>query len=429
MKVIIVYSGKGGVGKTTVSALLAISLAAEYKVALVDADVNTPSLGHITGIERDNLTLISAQPGRSTGKAAVSAFVSSVRTKLDLLNPDVVIIDTPPSITAVHQALFSHVNPSGVLYVSTPHKLSVEDTLVGRAYLESHFGVLGLGVVVNMCADEEIAAKTGAALSLRVLASVPADSRYADNDFTDMPGLPVNSDINALSPAEFTAFTDNIAAALLKDTRTLKAIKADSKRKKKHYFLWDTTTDEWTPSSFVNIPSWDDVAFNLHRAQTVMDGRCGDALLTKVTSESLHKFVQRFAEHNPALFMVMRPPTVEKKILSCEIVAANAMHYGDKSYYGIPRALATIGGETVVFFPHELSALPMDIISEYMTGGHWFQVSNTRWIPSWEAYYQMCSVIPPLQQPGVETEEDYLERVKEICAQEHVPVPAGILSA
>ena len=43
MKVIGIYSGKGGVGKSTVASMVALALAKKHKVSLVDLDINTPS--------------------------------------------------------------------------------------------------------------------------------------------------------------------------------------------------------------------------------------------------------------------------------------------------------------------------------------------------------------------------------------------------
>jgi len=51
---ILVFAGKGGVGKTVVTCNLALKLSEEYKIALIDADIDSPNLLEELGIEKKN---------------------------------------------------------------------------------------------------------------------------------------------------------------------------------------------------------------------------------------------------------------------------------------------------------------------------------------------------------------------------------------
>ncbi len=64
--VIVVMSGKGGVGKSTVATNLAVTLARKnYKVGLMDADIHGPNIPKMLGIERSQL--MSTEGGAQTG--------------------------------------------------------------------------------------------------------------------------------------------------------------------------------------------------------------------------------------------------------------------------------------------------------------------------------------------------------------------------
>ena len=58
MKTLTVLSGKGGVGKSTITASLAVLLGKKHKIVVVDCDVDAPNLALVLGIEEENLKLI-----------------------------------------------------------------------------------------------------------------------------------------------------------------------------------------------------------------------------------------------------------------------------------------------------------------------------------------------------------------------------------
>jgi ATP-binding protein involved in chromosome partitioning len=175
--IIAIASGKGGVGKSTVSANLAVALARTgAKVGLVDADISGPSLpvmfnceaeqpsvqqkdgkNLIVPIEQYGVKLISIglltppdSPviwrGPMASQALRQFLADTLWGELDYL-----LIDLPPGTSDIHLSLVQTVPVTGAIIVTTPQKVAVADARKGLAmFMQPQINVPVLGVVENM---------------------------------------------------------------------------------------------------------------------------------------------------------------------------------------------------------------------------------------------------------------------------------------
>jgi ATP-binding protein involved in chromosome partitioning len=168
-KLIAIGSGKGGVGKSTVAANLAIALTrAGKKVGLVDADVYGPSQPTLLGssekptAEDDRLIPVEAHglkflslgqlvsPGHALawrGPMATGALAKLLEA--DWGDAELLLVDLPPGTGDVQLSLIQKSRPAGAVIVSTPQDLSLIDAR--RAVdLFNKMSVPVLGIIENM---------------------------------------------------------------------------------------------------------------------------------------------------------------------------------------------------------------------------------------------------------------------------------------
>jgi ATP-binding protein involved in chromosome partitioning len=166
---IAIGSGKGGVGKSTVSANLAIALArAGKKVGLIDADVYGPSQPTLLGnhakptahddqlipVEAHGIKFLSlgqlVSPGHALawrGPMATGALARLVEA--DWGDAEILLVDLPPGTGDVQLSLIQRSRPAGAVIVSTPQDLSLIDAR--RAVdLFNKTSVPVLGLIENM---------------------------------------------------------------------------------------------------------------------------------------------------------------------------------------------------------------------------------------------------------------------------------------
>jgi ATP-binding protein involved in chromosome partitioning len=175
--IIAVSSGKGGVGKSTVTANLAIGLAKlGYRVGLLDTDIFGPSMPKMFGVEEERpyavqvdgrdlivpiekygVKLLSigffVNPDQATlwrGGMACNALKQLI-TEAQWGELDYFILDTPPGTSDIHLTLLQTLSITGAIIVSTPQQVALADARKGiNMYMNDKVNVPILGLVENM---------------------------------------------------------------------------------------------------------------------------------------------------------------------------------------------------------------------------------------------------------------------------------------
>jgi ATP-binding protein involved in chromosome partitioning len=176
--IIAVVSGKGGVGKSTVSANLALALAeGGAKVGLMDADIYGPSVpimfgvrgqrpmmkdggdgkGLIVPIDRYGIKLMSIGLLVDDKNAVVwrgpmaSSAIKQFITDVDWGELDYLIIDMPPGTGDIHLTMVQTVPITGVIVVTTPQEVALADAKKGIAMFgQAQIKVPIIGLIENM---------------------------------------------------------------------------------------------------------------------------------------------------------------------------------------------------------------------------------------------------------------------------------------
>ena len=153
-KIIAVASAKGGVGKSTITAALASHLSKSLKIGILDADIYGPnqhilfnvinSKPDITSIDSkkvfipvmaNNIKLSSMGFILDEDKAAVwrgpmlSGAIRQLMQSTLWGDLDILFIDMPPGTGDAYLTVVSEIKPDHALLVTTPSKLSIQDTL------------------------------------------------------------------------------------------------------------------------------------------------------------------------------------------------------------------------------------------------------------------------------------------------------------
>ena len=172
-KIIAVMSGKGGVGKSTVSANLAMTLQeAGYKTGILDADLIGPSIPRLLGIEKE--AMMMTRDGLQPAALANGLKVVSINLMIDkedkpliwrgplITNTikqfytdiiwgelDYLVIDLPPGTSDVSMTIMQSIPVDGIIMVGVPQDMV--SMIVAKAVgMAKNLGVPVLGLVENM---------------------------------------------------------------------------------------------------------------------------------------------------------------------------------------------------------------------------------------------------------------------------------------
>jgi ATP-binding protein involved in chromosome partitioning len=226
---IAVASGKGGVGKSTVAANIALALSAEgASVGVLDADIYGPSQIQMLGLggkvpeSDDGKTMLplrahglqvmsmgalvpADQPMIWRGPMVTSA-LSQLVTQTDWSDLDYLIVDMPPGTGDIQLTLAQQIPVSGSIIVTTPQDIATLDARKGLAMFRK-VNIPVFGVIENMathicsnCGHEEAIFGTGGAekivedFDVELLGRLPLDARIREQTDSGKPTVVAEPD-------------------------------------------------------------------------------------------------------------------------------------------------------------------------------------------------------------------------------------------
>lgn len=175
--VIAVASGKGGVGKSTVTANLALALKEKgFSVGILDADIYGPSQAKMFGVEgylpdvykEDDAEYIVPAENHGIKLISIAMFIKPTDALLwrggmansalrQLVHQtawgklDYLLIDLPPGTGDIHLSIFQETKISGAIIVSTPQQIAVADVIRGiEMFRNPNINIPIYGLIENM---------------------------------------------------------------------------------------------------------------------------------------------------------------------------------------------------------------------------------------------------------------------------------------
>lgn len=221
-KIIAVASGKGGVGKSTTSVNLALSLAKKgLKVALFDADIYGPSIPLMLGYKGkgvDSYDGMNIEPFLFSGIKSMSigslvddetpliwrgakacGAIQQLLTQTNWGEIDVMLIDMPPGTGDIQISVAQKLSLDGVIIVSTPQDVALADAVRGINMFKK-LEVPILGIIENMsyyicphCGEKSYifghfgAKETAEEMGQAFLGEIPLDANIRENSDKGTP--------------------------------------------------------------------------------------------------------------------------------------------------------------------------------------------------------------------------------------------------
>lgn len=391
MKAIIVYSGKGGVGKTTTTANIARLLAEQgNKVFIIDADINTPSMNTEFEGEHPQENIWVHSSGNMFAqfiyleKSMVRQYLESAKKKLKQIKPDFVLIDTPPSVTNVHIELLSRVKVSYILFVTQPTKLSNQDVLRTMDFFHEKCGRVNCGVVENMCYDNE-----KRKYPIKLVAQIPMQDKMNTDNLL----------LNAKS--EFQKIVDEVATSesvVMEEYSTengydesFDIVDMYLTGARSSYIAHELKYDNGTEKTlnlqvpkFLSVRTWDKVRHYIRNHDDT--GFNFDARIDKCDERVVGRMVNHFKNDNNAYFMVINAPNTEIHLITGEIGICSLLT-GQRYHYELPRVSYQTSRGNVVLFPDEIMPVDIDLLQQQINEGY-LMLSDGRYIPPKETVEQ-----------------------------------------
>ena len=384
MKAVIIYSGKGGVGKTTTTANIARLLAKQgNKVFIIDADINTPSMNtEFEGDHPHEMIWVHSSGNMFSKfiyleKSMVRQYLELAKKKIHSIKPDYVLIDTPPSVTNVHIELLSRVKVSYVLFVTQPTKLSNQDVLRTMDFFYERCGKVNCGIVENMCYGTE-----HNEYPIRLVAQIPMQDNMntenlltnAYNEFQKIVDEIVQSDIVVLEEySTENGYDENFDVTDIHITGS-----------RKHYFTHELKYDNGVEKTltlpamkFLSVRTWDKVRDYIRFHDDL--GHLWDERMRRCDTERVGRVVNHFQNDDNAYFMVINAPNTEVHLITGEIGICSLLT-GQRGHFELPRVSYQTSKGNVVLFPDEIMPVDINLLQQEINEGY-IMLSDGRYLP------------------------------------------------
>lgn len=394
MKAIIVYSGKGGVGKTTTTANIARLLAEQgNKVFIIDADINTPSMNTEFEGEHPQENIWVHSSGNMFDKfiylekSMVRQYLEAAKKKLKQLAPDFVLIDTPPSVTNVHIELLSRVKVSYVLFVTQPTKLSNQDVLRTMGFFHERCGRVNCGVVENMCYDND-----KREYPIELVAQIPMQDRMNTTNLLTNAKSEFQKIADAIVDSENVILEEYSTENGYNESFDITDMRLDPTDRRKcvvHELKYDDGTEKilnLPAPKFLSVRTWDVVRDYICEYDEGM-GMHYDARIQNCDSNRVGKIVNHFNGDENAYFMVTNAPNTEIHLITGEIGMCSLLT-GQKGHCELPRVSYQTSRGNVVLFPDEIIPVDMELLQQQINDGY-VMLSDGRYLPPKETV-ELC---------------------------------------
>ena len=243
---ILVMSGKGGVGKSSVAAYLSVALAKRgYKVGLMDVDLHGPSIPRLLGLKGSiepgtgggkahpvryipNMEVISIEPLMGENKDAATIWRGPLKigvirqfiSDIEWMDLDYMIIDSPPGTGDEPLTVAQTIPDAKAVIVTTPQEISLADVRKSINFCRQvNMKILGLienmsGLKCPHCGEAIELFKTGGGMltakkeGLNLLGTLPLEPKMVSNG--DTGNMSILDDNKLLITQEFNKIVDKI---------------------------------------------------------------------------------------------------------------------------------------------------------------------------------------------------------------------------
>lgn len=265
---ILVMSGKGGVGKSSIAAYLSVALAKKgYKVGLMDVDLHGPSIPRMLGLKGGlepgagkahairylpNMEVISIEPLMGDNKDAATIWRGPLKigvirqfiSDIEWSDLDYMIIDSPPGTGDEPLTVAQTIPDAKALIVTTPQEISLADVRKSINFCRQvNMEILGLvenmsGLTCPYCGKTIDIFKTKGGMltakkeGVRLLGTLPLEPEVVSNGDTGSMAVLENNDF--LITREFNKIVDEVVKLTKTRTAPVPEPKKEVSIRKKH---------------------------------------------------------------------------------------------------------------------------------------------------------------------------------------------------